>query len=70
MDIAGTAMVSSEGTGFGSRILVQYARNYAAWSQVYSEFEISKTKLSKSILNNSNQIHKSLREFYWKKIQY
>jgi hypothetical protein len=29
MDIAGTAIVGNEGSGFGSRILVQFARNYA-----------------------------------------
>lgn len=28
MDIAGTAIVSEEGTGFGSKILIQFARNY------------------------------------------
>ena len=28
MDIAGTAIVGNEGSGFGSRILVQFARNY------------------------------------------
>jgi hypothetical protein len=28
MDIAGTTIVEDEGTGFGSRILVQFARNY------------------------------------------
>lgn len=28
MDIAGTTIVADEGTGWGSRILVQFARNY------------------------------------------
>lgn len=30
LDVAGTAMVASEGTGFGTRLLIQYARNYTA----------------------------------------
>ena len=29
MDVAGVTIVAGEGTGFGSRILVQFARNYA-----------------------------------------
>lgn len=29
MDIAGTAIVGNEGSGYGSRILVQFARNYS-----------------------------------------
>lgn len=28
MDVAGTTIVGDEGTGFGSRILVQFARNF------------------------------------------
>lgn len=28
MDVAGTTIVAEEGTGFGARILVQFARNY------------------------------------------
>jgi leucyl aminopeptidase len=28
MDIAGTAIVGNEGSGYGARILVQFARNY------------------------------------------
>jgi len=28
MDIAGTTIVNDEGTGYGARILVQFARNY------------------------------------------
>jgi len=28
MDVAGTTIVGNEGTGFGSRILVQFARNF------------------------------------------
>lgn len=30
MDIAGTSIVAAEGTGYGARLLVQYARNYAS----------------------------------------
>lgn len=29
LDIAGAAMVSNEGNGYGSRLLIQYARNYS-----------------------------------------
>lgn len=29
LDVAGTAMVAAEGTGFGARLLLQYARNYS-----------------------------------------
>lgn len=29
LDIAGTTIVANEGTGYGARLLVQYARNYA-----------------------------------------
>lgn len=29
MDVAGTTIVGDEGTGWGARILVQFARNYA-----------------------------------------
>ena len=29
LDVAGTAMVPTEGTGFGPRLLVQFCRNYA-----------------------------------------
>lgn len=28
LDVAGTAMIASEGTGYGTRLLLQYARNY------------------------------------------
>lgn len=30
LDIAGTAMVGGEGTGYGARLLLQFARNYAS----------------------------------------
>lgn len=30
LDIAGTSIVASEGTGYGARLLIQYARNYAS----------------------------------------
>lgn len=30
LDVAGTAMIPNEGTGYGSRLLIQYARNYAS----------------------------------------
>lgn len=29
LDIAGTSIVAAEGTGYGAKILLQYARNYA-----------------------------------------
>lgn len=29
LDVAGTAMIPTEGTGFGARLLIQYVRNYA-----------------------------------------
>jgi len=29
MDVAGTTIVGDEGTGYGARILVQFARNYS-----------------------------------------
>lgn len=29
LDIAGVCIVGQEGSGYGSRILIQYARNYA-----------------------------------------
>jgi leucyl aminopeptidase len=29
LDIAGTTIVENQGTGYGARLLVQYARNYS-----------------------------------------
>ena len=29
LDVAGMCIVGSEGTGYGSRLLIQYARNFA-----------------------------------------
>ena len=30
LDIAGTSIVSAEGTGYGARLLIQYAKHYAS----------------------------------------
>lgn len=39
-------MVSSEGNGFGARLLIQYARNYAQWfANIYVKFDNIKNSI-------------------------